>query len=453
MDDIGIIFIIMGAVAAILLLTYLLTKRFHHALFIAALAPFISAAFATDDPYDVELTYGAYIRITLALLAGTVGVIKYLEKRKTDNIKPPIEFILFFAFVVIAFASAVTSIDPTRSTSRAAMLLILLGFLLGLYAWLSEESGKVDQALNALFVLIVLLTFANVIILLGLGDYGWWREYPRFKGILSHPNTLGSFAMISYPMVLWKYSQSDYPARGFIASLLAILLLLHVLSGSRSSLIGAIVGLAVWAFVLRQRTKLLVIIFVVLASGAIISQTRLSGAFARDEPIGTSISTITGRTDLWEAALILLKERPVHGYGYGVGGRIFDDRRFYAPQKALWRGSSRISLHNGYLSAAVGVGLVGGTFWCIILLIPIVSCWSFPQGYRKALVISIISMCLTLNLTEGAIGSGSIPTSMFFWIFWAVGVNLRQSEMTRITKSRMQITTNHTTKRGAGRFS
>ena len=65
-----------------------------------------------------------------------------------------------------------------------------------------------------------------------------------------------------------------------------------------------------------------------------------------------------GNVGLWVFSflIILIAERLLTGYGYSVGGKVFEDPRFYKGGMQLWSGNARESLHQGYLSICVEVG-------------------------------------------------------------------------------------------------
>lgn len=70
-------------------------------------------------------------------------------------------------------------------------------------------------------------------------------------------------------------------------------------------------------------------------------------------------STLTGRTDLWQAGLSLISERPLFGVGY----RAFWVKG-YGPAEQLWamfyeESGAGFNFHNTYISNAVDLGLVG----------------------------------------------------------------------------------------------
>jgi len=137
------------------------------------------------------------------------------------------------------------------------------------------------------------------------------------------------------------------------------------------------------------------------------------------------ITALTGRTEFWKGCLLLIKERPIQGYGYGVAGKVWQDPRFQREGEFLWTGSAKSSLHNGYLSLAIGLGVVGLLIWMIFLSIPIWQVLSLRSSPYKAFILAMVFQQLVLNFFESALSSGSqIYTSLVFWFFLIVAGRL-----------------------------
>lgn len=109
----------------------------------------------------------------------------------------------------------------------------------------------------------------------------------------------------------------------------------------------------------------LVLLFVPAAVLATAEWDRL--AFAVLEATGKDL-TLTGRTDLWRAALVQIAERPLLGIGFGAFWT-----EGHAPAEALWAmfgidSRSGFNFHNTYLSNAVEIGLLGAAMQLALML-------------------------------------------------------------------------------------
>jgi O-antigen ligase len=209
--------------------------------------------------------------------------------------------------------------------------------------------------------------------------------------------------------------------------LIIVTLGLHVLSGSRSSLMAAILGGMVWIFYL-VRTMTLKRIAICLTFGLLLSFSVSFLILTKPASLKRSdagVTALTGRTEFWKGCLLLIKERPIQGYGYGVAGKVWQDPRFQREGEFLWAGSAKSSLHNGYLSLAIGLGLVGFLMWLVFLSIPVRQILSMGFSPHKALMLSMFFQLLILNFVESALVSGSqICTSLVFWFFLIIAGRL-----------------------------
>jgi O-antigen ligase len=128
-----------------------------------------------------------------------------------------------------------------------------------------------------------------------------------------------------------------------------------------------IVMLAAGVFLLlwfRRRTLFLTLIgpATVLAVWAFWDQAFM--IFSRGQP--QLLSNLTGRLPWWESAIEVWAVHPWTGYGYGAGGRFVGLANI---------GSTSISnVHNGYIEALVGVGLIG--FIPLLVGVILVIAWS-----------------------------------------------------------------------------
>src|SRR5206468_8433841 len=156
---------------------------------------------------DLETNLGSYIRVSVVLFAGALGCLQYLRARAKSPL--PFHFVLLAVFVLVAFASATYSIDPRFTFIRAISTASVFAFLLGLHYWLTDQD-RLTALLDALFVQVILCTAISVISMVALPGKAWmFPDMSRFQGLFGHPNVMGGFCMLSYPILLWKYHRSQ----------------------------------------------------------------------------------------------------------------------------------------------------------------------------------------------------------------------------------------------------
>jgi len=402
-------------------IVFLSIKRYEFAIFLISLSPLISAVFIPNNPNGGDLedaTIGSYLRLGLIMLIGIVGIIKYLQERSVDSEPLPFHIILLGIFCLLALLSTAYSIDRKFTFIRSASFIPFFCFLLGLNQWFKGQD-QINNILDSVFYAICLTLLISIVALPVLPSRVWWYvDTSRYMGLWSQPNQMGAFCMISYPVLLWKISNSDGRMKWFVSLLILVTAVFHILTGSRTTLIASALGICLWLLIMRKPFKFLFLVVLLssFAMGVMIfrpaNMTR-SGGFE-------SLSTFTGRKELWIAALTLAKEKPIVGYGYGVGGKIFEDPRFYDPDQQLWSGSAKVSLHNGYLSAVIGMGILGTLLLYFLLFFPFSRSRKAINGEYKALVLTVIFMCLLTNFLESVVGGFTGLVSLLLWILWVI---------------------------------
>lgn len=416
MDAITLMVLSGIALFTIIIITICSLKRFEVAVFLVAFSPWLSAIFIPNIPdYVQEASISSYLRISLLIWMGIVGIIEFFKLRSNNREKLPFHLILLGVFSLFALISTIYSIDPQYTFIRSCSFIAFFGFLLGLHSWLQDRQ-RFEQILQILFLLICFFIISDAMSIVIFPNRAWWWEVNnRFQGLWAHPNTMGSVCMISYPVLIWKYSRCSPIKKSMVILLIGILASMHFLTGSRSSIIATFLGLFVWFFVQKKKVKMVLLLGMIGILTLIIILFRPS-SFQREE--GAEFTDLTGREKFWSGSYTLLMERPLHGFGYGVEGKIWEDPRFYESKLTLWSGSVKTSLHNGYLSIAIGLGMIIFFIWCITLLLPLWQSMSLPLNDYKAFGYTIMLMCMLLNFFETVIMDTSSLAAILFWIAW-----------------------------------
>lgn len=198
---------------------------------------------------------------------------------------------------------------------------------------------------------------------------------------------LGSVLLLLGVLVLdgflWWRSQS-YGAIFAIAAT-AVVMLIAGLSrpggseGSRRAAAGVIAVVAVGGVV-----------------ALIVFRETVAGWFDRD-------ATWSGRTTLWDATIDVVRERPMHGFGFDGG-----------------LGLAGIGLRSGYLQTAVGLGLLGLAALLWIGLVALRRAGAAATSRPDALSVWVVGMVaygLAANVNESFVTAFSVP-----WLLLVFGL-------------------------------
>lgn len=258
----------------------------------------------------------------------------------------------------------------------------------------------------------------------------------RFRGILGGPNDVGLVMLLSVGPALVYWQVAGRRERWVLAALLGAAIGACVAADSRSPIIGLTLGGLLYC-IWRYRAKS------VLAIGAgilavVAAATLLGHQFSAYVNRG-DVTTLTGRTEMWQFVIGAIARHPIRGYGYEVSGAVLDSRYF-----PLWWGpwdqGPHSSLHDGYLNHAVGVGIPATLFWLFIMLRPWWSIFHQPgDPWRlKSMLFLIIVPLLVLNLTEAAVGDCIEASGFLFGVVWALAERYRLLTLQAEALSRRQ---------------
>lgn len=287
-------------------------------------------------------------------------------------------------FAAVAYcALAVCAVENLRKEQ------ILFAFLLGLSSLLGAS-------------LLMYVAGGGMSIMEGGGVF-------RLGGLTGSPNSLGRAASLTMLLlgVLVIYGRlSLYNWRFWLPAGMAVICL--VLSDSRTSM--AVVIAAFGLYFLRRNPRMAMFGILGLGvSGFLLLNLDLPWhemalAFSRTGRV-SDIFTLTGRTEIWSAAISAFWEKPILGYGFG-------STKVLLPEvyRTYW-GFTVSQAHNLYIQTAVTLGVVGLSFVLIILWRQVADYFKHQDVFKTA----VLGFILIHGLTEpGPIGvAPNIVT--FFW--------------------------------------
>ncbi len=354
----------------------------------------MSGAAGTDAIGEILV----YLRFGSAMLAVVTCLL--LSRSLKPFLTVPV---LLLPYIVIVLASSLWSEDA-KNTLRAA---ILLGSFIPAVAMLSWRLGIADTigTLMGLLAATLIASFLFATLVPSIGrhqgsDLVQNVHAGRWRGIFDHKNGLGPHAAYGF-LLFWLYPK--LLGRAWLrwialGSALACLLF----AGSATSMVGAAAMATLGGLFLAHRAvpgvpfKLIfaagLALFVL--AGALISESDLLfQVLGRDE-------TLTGRTYLWELAVLSIREAPLFGFGYSsFGGTVFNGR-------VVAYFGDITGPESSYFNIVMETGFVGA----LALLVPIAVIVSFAfrrrsetrgveqQAYEASLLILIAA--LVMGVTE-----------------------------------------------------
>jgi O-antigen ligase len=322
--------------------------------------------------------------------------------------------------VLIALAACVLHIrepaDATRLLFRLIMLTIAYPILPHDISWLSPFESYTAEELAAMSKA-------------GVGITG----LDRFRGLFNGPNDIGAFMLVvvSAALVCWRAAATR--ERLILAAMVLAALGFDVLADSRSAFVAMALGgglFVIWRWRLRGA---------LMCAGALAAVAVVMIHAGMFDYIGRGdVTTLTGRTDMWDFVVQKIRERPIFGYGYETSGAVFESRYF-----PLWWGpwdlGPHSSLHNGYLGHAIGVGIPATALWLYIVLRP----WVFvlrqekdPWNLKPIFFLVVIPILIT-NLSEQLLGDfGGGIVALLFGLVWVIAERFRLLALEKTERDR-----------------
>jgi exopolysaccharide production protein ExoQ len=302
------------------------------------------------------------------------------------------------ALMAVAVASVFWSIAPDQSARRVfAVLCTTAGgmILAGRFGWAAlAVVAAAAFAILAVAALIAALAVPSIGVMSEIFPGAWRGLWPE-KNALGGNMALG-FVCLSAAAVL-------NPRRAWLWwGFAGLALFLVLMSTSKTSLVSLLLGAATLAFVgllrLGPAAKVamvwLAVVGLTIAAGAL-----LFAADAIFDILGKD-ATLTGRTEIWTAALRQIEKRPWTGYGYGV---VWDVTGPWTPFAWIEReaGFTPQHAHNAWIEQWLGLGLVGLAMFSLFYLQSVaLTLWAMFRSAGAYLAAPFVIVYTLMSITE-----------------------------------------------------
>jgi O-antigen ligase len=326
----------------------------------------------------------------------------------------PLAWVLLF-FAVWSCASIAWSIDAAMTVRR---LLVFAAICLAAFAM--AVSFPIRFLPLCVFVVTTLYLCLGLSVEVFSGTFQPLAEDYRFSGTV-HPNIQGiNCALMFLAAISLSKSSEDGRIFFLVAALVAFLAL--ILTKSRTAFGSVLIAQTVFFVASSRKSRVAyyilgfccLLVFLYLCWSDSFESMMMRAAFlGRDSE---EISTLTGRTFLWEESIASVLERPFLGYGFHgfwVPGQI---RQF-----STIVGIGINNAHSAYLDVLLGIGLVGLVLYISILCLGIKNAFTYYRNTQDTRY-GFLSILLIFCVIHGLLESEVIDFSSFqsFVLIWGL---------------------------------
>jgi O-antigen ligase len=252
------------------------------------------------------------------------------------------------------------SIDPALSQRRgiAIMATTLAGIFMGIrYDW-----RTLLRVLGLVWITVAVLSFLTALLVPSFGVM-YEIHVGAWKGLFYEKNQMGGH-MARAAFLCGFLFIMDAPWRRIWGAGVFLCVLLVLLSTSKTSLLGLLLGFAILGAGMWMKRG------VVTGMTSAWLGVVLAGTFAcvmvlAPEVIFTALGrdpSLTGRTDIWATLIDMINARPLLGYGYGAFWAAESEPAYWVRVLVEWDAPTA---HNGWVEVAIALGLIG--LVCLIL--------------------------------------------------------------------------------------
>ena len=270
--------------------------------------------------------------------------------------KPRVLDVVAVSLLLFAFLSHSYSINSQLTRERSwANLLIYLAVFWGLWAACRTPAEAIQLLRSLLFVWICFYIVNIAFVFTHPGEAfnisnreAFSEGYSRFRGATANPNAIGNFSAIILPIALWNLHQKKNLINAFF---FGAVVFSFFFSFSRNAFICSVIGASLYLYLTIRRGRLLLVVMAIISIGLMILYAdvlsrHLPEALLRSQ----SMDKLGGRSEAWEAALELIKKKPLLGHGFGTEDLLFD---YYGIRFEIHSGAYA---HNSFLGLALQLG-------------------------------------------------------------------------------------------------
>ncbi|HEX5422882.1 MAG TPA: O-antigen ligase family protein [Candidatus Acidoferrales bacterium] len=357
----------------------------------------------------MEMTAGAFLNL------GILGLAALLTLRRAGSISFPLR--IWAPFILVAGASIAWSSDKAGGIRAFLVLLTYVSFLAMpfLVRAAFRHSGYLLKAIVYSSAVPVAVGLIELALSLGSGN--------RLQSTFIHPNGFAFYLMVILGVIFFLLSSSSVQFTSFVRKLIipysGLLLLLLILTQTRSAWAGTFLILATYAIFINRRYLLFLpllplLLFIPTVAGRLSNLehgTTYTGAMGSR---ADQLNSFAWRELMWESAFADVADSPV--FGKGLASFAPNSLNFFPLANGgqeYYRGG--IGAHSVYVQTYYETGGVGLLCYLLIyvsLFFRVVRHFKYdPRG--ATMLASIILAYMAANFSDNVLDYGSVNIYFF----------------------------------------
>lgn len=329
------------------------------------------------------------LKLVNASAAGAIGIWGILCVRPARQYLTSIPGLMLCTIALIFLLSCATSIKISASLPICVVFIAYLLFVptaIGVLGFRNVMAAAlIGCALFTMGALFLYVCVPRIGVFMEEFNDGVMIE--RLGG-MSQPNHVGRTALIGLLLTVYFLRVSSrWDVRGGLSLLLCIFAVAGLLAMSRTALLGVMICLvllnldllftrigltATWLMVVGGLAAL----FLLLAAGKEDALAKkILGSVTKTGSM-EEVTQVTGRLEIWERAIKLIKGRPLQGYGLGSNKEMLKEHLQ--------------STHNILLHPTLAAGVLAGGLTLLLLLWNLLNVFVYPNLLIRALSAYVI---------------------------------------------------------------
>lgn len=396
----------------------------------------IIALIAKDTSYLGDPYIMRGISQGLCLIVGSLWLLSNLSSAMIQRYWPLLGYLIAIGFSVIGAR------DPIYVALQVLSISGVCLFFIAYFESRQLNPGINVPLLNTTIIAYSIVAMGSLIIALYLPSIAYETLYGgeiRFRGLFSKSGMLGSAGGLLVG-ISWYWLRQRWIK--IIPLILGAICL--VLPLSRTSWIAFIVasGLTTWLYYYKSRKWIIAVggVGLILTITSLVFDISYSydAKLAKKVLRTESMTSLSGRTELWGLAVKAFQERPVLGWGYTVGSEALGTQLFTSSGKVRSesqfnpkssREISRATIHSGYLQSLLDVGLIGTFFYISVIIVAFRRFFVLDKTRQFPAEFYVLTFLVVGNIGQNVIYAASVFDSILFWAIATFALSLKDKQV------------------------